>query len=48
MRKEVQKIKSGKKVTPGDLGMTTAKNNFYRWGEQLDELKKIGNHFYKI
>ncbi|MBQ2408183.1 MAG: hypothetical protein II309_02005 [Bacilli bacterium] len=47
MKEALKNIKSGTKVTPKTLGMTTAKNNFYRWGEQIDELIKNGKHFYK-
>ena len=48
MKKALKNIKSGSKVIPSSIGMTTAKNNFYRWGNQINELEKVGNHFYKI
>ena len=46
MRELILKLDKNQKVTPGTLGMTGAKNNFYRWAKELDELVKIGNHYY--
>ena len=46
MREAVLKLPSHTKLTPKKLGMTGAKNNFYRWAKLINEIVKIDNHYY--
>lgn len=48
MRRRISKLPKNTRVTPGTLGMTGAKNNFYRWAKVMDELEKVGSHYYVI
>lgn len=48
MIKRIRKLPKHTRVTPGTLGMTGAKNNFYRWAKVIDEIKKVGSHYYVV